>query len=189
MQSLAQYKPRGGEEGEIIEGDLSRGGLDDLMTHKNFTPTLTAAINIEDIWPFLVVLCGLTFVADVFIRRVAITFEWVAPAWAHLMKTLGIRKETTAAPASISRLQSRKAEIEKDIESRRAATKFEADPEIQVSGKAQLEEVLASEMAKTPAPPPKIDRSEKEEEDQYTSRLLAAKKKAQDKQNRGKKNE
>ena len=105
------------------------------------------------------------------------------------MRATGIRKEKSEAPASISRLQSRKAEIEKDIESRRAQTKFEADPEIQVSGKAQLEEVLASEIAKTPAPPPKIDRSEKEEEDQYTSRLLAAKKKAQEKQNRGKKDD
>ena len=187
MQSLAQYKPRGGEEGDVIEGDLSNTGLNELLTHNNFTPTLTAAINIEDIWPLLVVLCGLTFVADVFIRRVAITFEWVPAAWAEVMQTLGFKKETSDAPASISRLQSRKAEIEKDIESRRAQTKFEADPEIQVSGKAQLEEVLASEIAKTPAPPPKIDRSEKEEEDQYTSRLLAAKKKAQEKQNRGKK--
>ena len=104
-----------------------------------------------------------------------------------MLKQLGLKKDHVAAPASISRLQSRKAEIEKDIESRRAATKFEADPEIQVSGKQQLDDILASEIAKTPAPPPKIDREEKQEEDQYTSRLLAAKKKAQDKQNRGKK--
>jgi len=103
------------------------------------------------------------------------------------MTTLGFNQEEKAAPASISRLQSRKAEIEKDIESRRATTKFEADPEIQVSGKQQLDEILASEIAKTPAPPPKINREEKQEEDQYTSRLLAAKKKAQEKQNRGKK--
>lgn len=187
MQSLAQYKPRGGEEGKVIEGDLSKSGMNDLLLHNNFTPTLTAAINIEDIWPFLVVLCGLTFVADVFIRRVAVSFEWVPEAWNGLMTRLGIKKEASAAPASISRLQSRKAEIEQDIESRRAATKFEADPEIQVTGKQQLEDVLASEMSKTPAPPPKIDRDAKEEEEQYTSRLLAAKKKAQDQQNRGKK--
>jgi uncharacterized membrane protein len=186
MRSLANYKPRGGEEGEVIPGDLTKTGFEQLLTHNNFTPTLTAAINIEDIWPLLVVLCGLTFVADVFIRRVAVSFEWVAPAWASLMSTLGIKREQKAAPASISRLQSRKAEIEKDIESRRAATKFEADPEIQVSGKQQLDDILASEIAKTPAPPPKIDREEKQEEDQYTSRLLAAKKKAQEKQNRGK---
>ena len=189
MKSLAQFKPRGGEQGEVIDGSLSRAGFDQLMQHNNFLPTLTAAINIEDIWPLLVVLCGLTFCADVFIRRVAVTFEWVPEAWDNLLRTMGLRKDAKQAPASISRLQSRKAEIEKDIESRRAATKFEVDPEVQVSGKAQLEEILASEIAKTPAAPPKIVREEKEEEDQYTSRLLAAKKKAQEKQNRGKKDE
>ena len=189
MESLAQFKPRGGKPGDMIEGDLSKGGFDQLMQHNNFLPTLTAAINIEDIWPLLVVLCGLTFMADVFVRRVAVSFDWVPVAWNGLLSKTGLRKEREQQPASIARLQSRKAEIEKDIESRRSATKFEADPETKVSGKQQLEEVLASEISKTPAPPPKIQREEKDEEDQYTSRLLAAKKKVQDKQNRGKKDD
>ena len=189
MQSLSQFKPRGGEAGEVIDGQLTKSELDQLLQHNNFTPTLTAAISIEDIWPFLVVLCGLTFLADVFVRRVALSFDWVPTMLNRIMAAVGLGKKKEKAPESISRLKSRKAEIEKDIESRRASTKFEADPETKVSGKQQLDEILASEISKTPAPPPKIDREEKQEEEKYTSRLLAAKKKAQEKQNRGKKDD
>ena len=189
MESLAQFKPRGGEPGQVIEGQLAKNEFDKLMQHNNFTPTLTAAISIEDIWPMLVVLCGLTFLADVFVRRVAVSFDWVAPAMNSALTSVGLTSKKEKAPESISRLQSRKAEIEKDIESRRASTKFEADPETKVSGKQQLDAILSEEISKTPAPPPKIDRDEKQEEEKYTSRLLAAKKKAQDKQNRGKKDD
>lgn len=190
IESLAQFEPRGGQPGSVVEGDLTKAGLDELIQHNTFRPTLTAAIGIEDIWPLLVVICGLTFAADVFVRRVAVSFEWVAPVFANVMQKLGLRQEVQQQPASISRLQSRKAEIEKEIESRRAATKFEPDPDAEVSGKEQLDAILSSEMSKTPAPPPKIQReTETNEQEQYTSRLLAAKKKAQDQQNRGKSND
>jgi hypothetical protein len=96
--------------------------------------------------------------------------------------------ESEVQPASISRLQSRKAEIEKEIESKRASTRFEPETDEEAtSGKDRLDNILASELAKTPAPPPKIkrDKLSGEEESTYTSRLLDAKRKAQEKQNRG----
>ncbi len=187
IQSLAQFKPRGGEEGTVIPGEVSKSGFEDLLKHNNFRPTLTAASGIEDIWPLLVLLTGLTFVADVFVRRVAVTFEWLGPVFERVRNAVGIGKgEQKEAPA-ISRLKSRKAEIEKEIESKRASTRFEPDPEMQISGKEKLDEVLASEIAKTPAAPPKLERKEQDNpQEKYTSRLLAAKKRAQEKQNRGK---
>jgi hypothetical protein len=89
----------------------------------------------------------------------------------------------------MSRLQSRKAEIEREIESRRSATKFAPEPDAQISGKQRLEDVLASEIEKTPALPPKIKRDKlgDEQETSYTSRLLDAKRKVQQDRDRGKK--
>ena len=84
----------------------------------------------------------------------------------------------------MSRLQSRKAEIEREIESRRSATKFEPVADEKISGKRKLEEVLASEIEKTPALPPKIkrDKLDVDQENSYTSRLLDAKRKIQQEQ-------
>ncbi len=190
VQSLAQFEPRGGKPGNVIEGSITRTGFDKLLEHNNFRPTLTATSGIEDIWPLLVLICGLTFAADVFVRRVAVSFEWLTPALQQLKEMVGLGAAKESSGSSISRLKSRKAEIEQEIESKRASTKFEPDPETKVSGKDQLNEILASEMAKTPAAPPKIKKeAEDNPQEKYTSRLLAAKKKAQEKQNRGKSND
>ena len=84
----------------------------------------------------------------------------------------------------MARLQSRKKEIEKDIEQRRAQTKFEpiVDPDdARLSGKRRLEEVLGSEIDKTPTRAKKIERDDlgADQDNSYTSRLLDAKRKAQ----------
>ena len=98
-----------------------------------------------------------------------------------------IRNDNEPEPASISRLQSRKAEIEKDIEARRAATKFEPtadDSAKRVSGSKKLEQVIGNEIEKTPALPPKINRDEQPDGESYTSRLLDAKRKLKKKRER-----
>jgi hypothetical protein len=134
------------------------------------------------------VICSTAFFADVLVRRVAISFEWLGNFWRYL-KSFVVSSESAAPAPSLSRLQSRKQEIEKEIEQRRAATRFE--PEVDgdgasTSGKQHLENVLASEMEKTPAAPPKIKRDTLNPDDDtsYTSRLLEAKRKAQEKQKR-----
>lgn len=104
------------------------------------------------------------------------------------IKGMFFRKDENEAAVSISRLKSRKAEVEKEIESRRAATKFAPDAEEPpaASGEKRLEQILASEIEKTPALPPKIARDDSaDEEGSYTSRLLDAKRKVQKKRERG----
>ncbi|MEM7783201.1 MAG: VWA domain-containing protein [Planctomycetota bacterium] len=274
LESLSQFQPADGKRGEIITVDedllerqkeiVQRRSAgrpvsdDDLDTLKyspfqtnTFRPTLTTALNIADMWPYLVLLCGVFFFSDVFVRRVssspvaiivsflvcaalltpisyglariaalfvdentsATAIEelssamlWLAIALAFfgsfflsfalssdwvLKKIKLIRNRFTNSDdaqirSSLSRLQSRKQEIEQEIESRRAATKFEPQADDRVSGRQKLEDVIASEIEKTPALPPKIDRSRvgTEEEASYTSRLLDAKKKIQKKRER-----
>ena len=245
LDSLTKFKPRGGQPGMVIAGDLSRSGLDELLASNTFRPTLSAAIGIEDIWPWLLVICGTAFFADVFVRRVATspvailisyvtmlvagltvayliaglygvsqsqwfpnmpTVNWiniliavavlaiyaacyfsffVTSDWAKekidKIKASIFRKESVTPQASMSRLQSKKLEIEKQIESRRAATKFEPIADDKMTGKQKLEDILASEIEKTPKLPPKINRDklDSEQESSYTSRLLDAKRKVQ----------
>ncbi len=207
LDSLTRLKPRGGKPGYLIEDDLQRRtmlmrypqqGSDesdeqyetrkaDLLAANAFRPTLTAAVGIRNIWPLLLVICGVAFLSDVFIRRVAISFDWFFEGIQKVRQRFtGTADEQKQS--NISRLKSRKMEIEQEIETRRAATKFEPSPDIKVSGKKKLEEVLASEIEKTPALPPKIQRDKlaDQEKTSYTSRLLDAKRKVQKERDRGK---
>ncbi len=188
LDSLARFEPRGGEAGTVIDGSLTRKGLSQLLETNTFRPTLSAAIGIEDIWPLLLVICSTAFFADVLVRRVAISFDWLGN-FGRYLKSFVVSSESEAPAPSLSRLQSRKQEIEKEIEQRRAATRFE--PEVggdatSTSGKQLLDDVLASEIEKTPAAPPKIKRDTLNPDDDtsYTSRLLEAKRKAREKQKR-----
>lgn len=178
LQSLASFQPRGGQPGSVTDVALEKSAMKELLEFNTFRPTLSSAISIEDIWPLLVTLCGAAFFADVFVRRVAISFEWVGYAWQSLRSRFTV-SDVQQKPSSMSRLQSRKAEIEKEIQSRRAAVKFTPDRPTSSSGKQHLDDVIGSEIEKTPAPLPKIDRTENPEtETSFTQRLLDAKKKA-----------
>ena len=199
LETLTQFKPRGGKLGSVNEGfaadfnatggdrdqfeDLVEQGNSELLNASTFLPTLSAAIGIQDIWPLLLVICGVAFFADVFVRRVSVSFDWMFDWFNSFMKP-NEQKQSN----SMSRLQSRKQEIEREIESRRAATKFAPSEDMKVSGTKKLEDVLASEIEKTPALPPKIQRDNlaDKEKTSYTSRLLDAKRKVQNERDRNK---
>ena len=100
------------------------------------------------------------------------------------------RTEEKLEPSRISRLQSRKAEIGKKYEERRAATRFEPDSDTlkeSGSGQQQLDSVIEGERRKeTQAPPAARADANVETDDQpaYTSRLLDAKRRAQKKRDK-----
>ena len=96
--------------------------------------------------------------------------------------------EKPEVESRLARLQSRKAEIEKEIETKRAATRFEPEVDENESGREQLERVIGEQIDETAdrRRPTKRDKSldVTAEEKSYTSRLLDAKRKAQKDQNR-----
>ena len=138
---------------------------------------LPQAIARQDIWPWLVLAASCLFLADVFVRRVQVSFEWLAPVWERFAQVVLRRERPVAEPETMSRLRSRKAEVSQSIESRRAATRFEPDAQIPVEPDA----IRAAE-AKPTAPgeqPSAVSRppaTAEEVPDDYTSRLLKAKK-------------
>jgi hypothetical protein len=141
-----------------------------------FRRDLQQAVSTQDIWPWLVLAASVCFFGDVFVRRVQISFEWLGPIWTRALDIILRRERHEAAPETISRLRSRKAEVDQSIESRKAATRFEPDAAIAVDPNA----LEAAEAKPTTAPPPTAEPTKPVaamEEEDYTSRLLKAKKK------------
>lgn len=154
-----------------------------IAISQSFDPTQSIFFG-EPSMPLLVVTL-LAFIAAFFLAF-ALSSEQAEGFFRGLYRSVfgGEAKETEA---SIARLKSRKAEVERAIESRRAATRFAPDEDEQpaASGESRLEQVLASEIEKTPALPPKIKRDDSGDDDgNYTSRLLDAKRKVQKRRER-----
>ncbi len=76
------------------------------------------------------------FFADVFVRRVQVDFRWLAPFWARFAEVVLRRERHEAAPETMTRLRSRKAEVDRSLESQRAATRFEPDATIPIDPNA-----------------------------------------------------
>ena len=183
LDALSKFQPKGGLAGQIADGDLTGDTASDLLKMNPFRPDMKQTVSIQSVWPWLLVLCGSVFFADVFVRRVAIRID---PAVAFLRNSIAriLGRDTVTATINMDRLKSRKTEINKQIEMRRAATRFEPDVAdvSRSSGKKKLDEVLASEQDKEIEPPvPRaitgIDQAKKDEP--HTSRLLEVKRRSQ----------
>ena len=102
--------------------------------------------------------------------------QWLVPVWVRFLDIVLRRERQLAAPETMARLRSRKAEVDRSIESRRAAARFEPDAALPVDPNA----IEAAEARPTTAGPPAAPAAkpvaETEPEDTYTSRLLKAKK-------------
>ncbi|WP_425400495.1 VWA domain-containing protein [Aeoliella sp.] len=183
LETMAGLEPNKGKPGVLVGGEqntMLTGDPTTLPNLLNFDPyrrDMPPAVSTQSIWPWMVVLASTLFFGDVFIRRVQIGFEWLKPMWAYIDEKLLGREREAAVPATMSRLQSRKAEVQKQYESRRAETRFEAPDEVEPTDEPSPLEAMDSPAAERPkqAPAPKVGEGEKEEES-YTSRLLKAKK-------------
>ncbi|MEX2026592.1 MAG: glutamine amidotransferase, partial [Pirellulaceae bacterium] len=181
LSTLASATPSGGEKGSLIEGGVSPTQLDRLLDVDTFRGGLPPAFSSRDVWPWILVIAAVAFFADVFVRRVTIGFEWLLPvlAWAsvHVLR----RGPQQPRDDRLERLRSRKRAVEREIDTRRAAQRFEPEPE--TAGERELRQVIEEAGAGRPVEPPRplrdvtLQPDEAEGED-YTTRLLKAKRKA-----------
>ncbi len=185
LRTLASVAPRGGEPGTIIQepkgSDATTAAalIDKWLEFNTFRRDLPPAISTQPIWHLVALAAACLFLADVFIRRVHVSFAWVGPLAAAAVRKV-LRRPVEAAPSPVmARLRSRKAEITESLEQRRAAARFEPAPD------APADPVLIAEAIDEPLDKPKADKPSAKpvapdaasEEDTYTSRLLKAKKK------------
>jgi uncharacterized membrane protein len=185
LTTLASLKPKGGfETGKLAEVDLRPGTINQLtQLLDTFRRTLPKAISSTDVWPLFLLIAAGVFFADIFIRRVTVHFYWVVPAVVWAYNRLLRRPQEEARDEVMERLRSRKAAVASQLDERRAAARFEPQPEQEAAPQRELSEVLADAAAGGGAAPPRpvqppASAAPQSEEETYTERLLAAKKRA-----------
>ena len=166
LQSLAKLKAADGPRGRLAEEGLDAVLQDPLLAGNPFRHDLAPAVANQSIWPWLILVGSYLFLADVFVRRVQVHFRWLTPTLARMRDFVLRRESPVPVPETMGRLQSRKRAIGQQLESRRAATRFEP----------------TADTPETPTPQsaPTTPKSHDQPEDQptepsYTERLLKAK--------------
>jgi hypothetical protein len=177
-------QPKGATEpGQVIE-DKQGTGLPALLEFDPYRHNLTKASSSQDIWHLLMLVAAYLFFADVFVRRVHISFDWLPTLMGRVRDKI-LRRQPEAAPVEmIERLRSRKAAVAAQIEERRAGARFEPSPDapapdigtLSPGGRGQGEGD-AGRSGETARPGVAPQKEAEKEADDYTSRLLKAKKK------------
>lgn len=179
VEALAGLKPKGGEPGQVIDGDFAIGRVEELLAVDTYRHTLPKAISSQHVWPILLVLCGLVFFEDVFVRRVTIGWQWVGTGyrWAH-GRIFG-QSEQEENQDRLERLRITKHRATAEYDERKAAARFdEGFSAGDGPAPSAVDEELAAKLTTAPRPTKKEGFEQPEEEDSYTSRLLKAKKEA-----------
>jgi uncharacterized membrane protein/Mg-chelatase subunit ChlD len=182
LQNLVRLRPKDGQPGKVIAGDLQREKIPELLKVNTFRRDLAPAKSTRDVWPLILLAAACVFFGDVFVRRVTVRFDWIVPATVWLWGRVLRREQAEPGDERLERLRSRKAEIADQIDERRAAARFE--PQVETDGPAKdLAEVLQEAAGPATAAPPRPKPEEaqlvaEKDEPSYTARLLEAKKKA-----------
>ena len=135
LEQIAELPAKRGEAGKLMpplpqlpeDREQAQKALGPQLAIDPYRRDLPQAVASQDIWPWLVLLAGCLFFGDVFIRRVQVDFQWIAPLWTRFAEKVLGREPHAEAPETMNRLRSRKAEIDRSMENRRAATRFEPD--------------------------------------------------------------
>jgi len=175
--TLADLEPAGGESGKVIKGPMAAGKVDPLLEVDTFRHNLAKAISSQDVWPLLLLIAGCVFFADVFIRRVTIGFDWAKPMVAAATAFVLRRQRAPVKDERLARLRSRKAEVAGQIDERRAAARFEPQPDADVSTDVLTDDAAAKRPTTKKTAQPQVAPETEQEEESYTERLLKAKKK------------
>lgn len=176
IQTLASYKPDGGEAGSVAS-NLAEGGLEAVLAANPFREGLGKAGAIQDIWPWLVLVGCCVFLGDVFVRRVSVGVGWVSTAWDAIRGS--VAKES--APAMrLDTLLKTKERLSTQNAQDRASARFE--PSEALTGNLPTAEgtlVRAKSLQSSGSAGDPVASSAKSEPDlTYTERLLEAKRKA-----------
>jgi hypothetical protein len=174
LDALASVVPRGGETG-IVTSPLEESPSEELINTNAFRGGLALARSIKDAWPWFV-LCGCClFLADVFVRRVAINFDWIGVAFKKIRGDTEEKDSTVTA--RLDALKKHKEAVGDSLERRRASVRFEptaVDPKEEVD--------LSDRPTTVTARPTSSEQpSQADEGPSYTERLLEAKRRAKKK--------
>lgn len=182
LAALAGVRPKGGEPGRMLPFRIAEVSNETDPLPHSFEHNLEKAISVQDVWPLFVLVSAFVFFADIFVRRVTISWEWTEP----IRKWFGDRWKRSdndiaeQVASKLDRLRSRKQEVSSELDERRKATRYEPEPD---AGAASLQDAVDQGGSRPQPDRPaaaKPDLSTPPEDDGggYTSRLLKAKKDA-----------
>ena len=173
METLASLKPKGGEPGQLIEQVLENAPSDLGDQVDTFRMDLARGSTSNYIWPWLLVTAGCVFFGDVFVRRVAIRFGWLAT----LLTALRVQKTTEETDDQrLDQLRRRKETVKRQIDERRDAVRFEPASEEDHSDTSVEPPGGLDRPAATRPPAPEQGLAAEPEPEDYAERLLKAKK-------------
>jgi hypothetical protein len=171
LEALASAVPRDGNPGQITPA-LGIQPSEELINTNAFRGGLALARSIRDAWPWFVLAGCCLFLADVFIRRVSINFDWVGNALARLR---GVDNEKdSVTTARLDALRRKKESIGDSLEKRRASVRFEPTSADISGDEAELSERPPTNSQQMSG----VEKSVESEGPSYTERLLEAKRKA-----------
>lgn len=185
ITTLASNRPQDGDPGKVIEGELSRDAIPQLLDVDTFRGGLPKSISSRDLWPLVLLISACLFFADVFVRRVTLTFEWVGKCREWIRVKLFGRDATADEITRMERLRQMKTQASEQIDQQRAAVRFQPEMDDAAKGTPapSLDQVLGG--AATPDPDARRPAAKSPglgagaaDEESYTARLLKAKQKS-----------
>jgi hypothetical protein len=174
LRSLAALTPAGGKPGLVLPA-LRPGEQTDSREAANlFRDDLRRATSRQNSWHLLAFAAGCLFFFDVFNRRVLVSFVWLPATARKIGGYLAGSPLTTEPTAALERLQARKDQVVRQLDERRAVTRFEPDENASpdLAGDALVAGQTKPQTAQSAGLAPQA------EEDTYTTRLLKAKQRA-----------
>jgi len=190
IEQLANSTPLGGQTGKVLP-ELNDTDMEELLRFDTYRPGLPPARSLKDIWPLVVLLGASLFLADVFIRRVAVDFGWPLRKLAAFMSQMKTSEVDLARQKSLERLRSSKSQVSNDLEKQRSSTSMELPDPLESNpnpsssdafGTAAFKPAESKSTGSAPSDSLPKSKSNSDNED-YTSRLLEAKRKAKKNQN------
>ncbi len=177
LEQLAALTPPQGQPGVLIQDVSGNDRVEEWLKISSFRHDLPPARSHQDVWQYLVWGTCLAFFGDVFVRRVTLSWDWVAPLANRVGALLG-RERGPQPDVRMERLRSRKVAASDEMDRRRAAMRFEPEAD------APVTTAVVTEAAERPQtlPPREVtiaEPSAAKPENSYTDRLLRAKKEAQ----------
>lgn len=178
LKSLAGLPAGDGPTGVLIEEGLAAANAPLPAAQNPFRRDQPRASSNQPIWPWLVVAGACLFWGDVFVRRVQFDPTWLLAILAKSRDFVLRRRPAPVIPETMSRLQSRKAQMNEQLEGRRAATRFAWEESAVSPGPdspvADAQSAASEAASKRSAPSLQPDATP--EGESYTERLLKAKK-------------
>ena len=178
LEQISKLEPDGGEAGMLTE-PLSDQNFEELVENNTYRSGLPRAMSLKDIWPICLIVGALCLFGDVFLRRVALDYAYPVK-WVAKKLNPGETSQDVERKQSLERLRSKKTEVTGEMEQVKASTRFEVD---EPADTATLDEAISGKSALDSSRPSisKPGMEQKQGDEGYTSRLLAAKKAAQKK--------